>query len=172
LTITASWIDPSAAGLLDIANGTVVTQTHWDYIVSDLLFLGGSTGKVTSAQFASSSGVFSTTSTTPALMTSPTVTLTTSGTGPVIVAAGVVVANTALGAWNVLYLAQDGGVAGPFALVQTPVANQMVQLVAVNLYPSPVAGSHVYQPAWAVNTGTASTSNGTNNWIVAMELRR
>ncbi|HXI15911.1 MAG TPA: hypothetical protein VNM48_06025 [Chloroflexota bacterium] len=39
-----SWTDPSDAGTLDLASGTVVTETHWDNLRRDLLFLGGATG--------------------------------------------------------------------------------------------------------------------------------
>ena len=39
-----AWTDPSDAGTLDLASGTVVTETHWDNMRRDLLYLGGATG--------------------------------------------------------------------------------------------------------------------------------
>ncbi|HXI15477.1 MAG TPA: hypothetical protein VNM48_03825 [Chloroflexota bacterium] len=39
-----TWTDPSDAGPLDLASGTIVTETHWDNMRRDLLFLGGPTG--------------------------------------------------------------------------------------------------------------------------------
>jgi len=41
------YTDPSDGGTLDLANGTVVTETHWDNMRRDLLYLGGTTGQIT-----------------------------------------------------------------------------------------------------------------------------
>lgn len=39
-----SWTDPSPAGTMDLANGTIVDATDWDNIIADLLVLGGTDG--------------------------------------------------------------------------------------------------------------------------------
>lgn len=49
MTVTSSWTDPGAGGTLDLANGSLVTETHWDALVSNLLYIGGSTGNIKNA---------------------------------------------------------------------------------------------------------------------------
>ncbi len=41
-----NWTNPSDGGTLDLSNGTIVTETHWDNMRRDLAALGGTTGSV------------------------------------------------------------------------------------------------------------------------------
>lgn len=42
-TVTAAWTSPAAAGTLDLSNGSVLNETVWDAMVSNFLWLGGTT---------------------------------------------------------------------------------------------------------------------------------
>jgi hypothetical protein len=46
MTVNTTWVSAAAGGTLDLAAGTIVTETHWDALVSNLNHLGGATGKI------------------------------------------------------------------------------------------------------------------------------
>ncbi len=41
-----NWTNPADGGTLDLSNGTIVTETHWDNLRRDFVALGGTTGSV------------------------------------------------------------------------------------------------------------------------------
>jgi hypothetical protein len=171
MTVISAWTDPSPGGSLDLTAGTIVTEAYTDAIASNFLWLAGSTGKVTNWNYATSNATFTTTANTGTAIHAPLVTLTTSGTGEVLVWVGASVSNTTSLALCNLYICQDAVVSGPYALGANPSAGGSVSLVACAVF-GPAAGSHQYQPGWATNTGTLSTSGAVLNWVLAVELRR
>lgn len=44
MPVADAWTDPSAGGSLDLAAGAVVTETVWDALISNFLWLGGASG--------------------------------------------------------------------------------------------------------------------------------
>ncbi len=47
-----NWTNPSDGGTLDLSNGTIVTETHWDNLRRDFVALGGTTGSVSARAMA------------------------------------------------------------------------------------------------------------------------
>ncbi len=50
-----NWTNPGDGGTLDLSNGTIVTETHWDNLRRDLAALGGTTGSVSARAIANAS---------------------------------------------------------------------------------------------------------------------
>lgn len=178
MTVSAAWTNPSAAGVLDLGAGSVVTETHWDAMVSNFLYLAGASGLIGTSVLAANavtatgvgfpSGDFSTTST--SLITAMTANLTTTGGGVYVFACGPGHATTQSGA---LTIQQDDVVSTTHASIAAGTTVNAPWMVLA--FFSPSAGAHTYKlKANVISGGTISMNfaSAAAGIIVALELRR
>lgn len=171
MPITTTWVSPAAAGVLDLATGSILTETWCDGVASDLLRLGGVTGQVTQTAFVSGSTVNPTTTSTSVVdLPDMTLTMTTTG-GDVLVFLVCVVSNATLGAVTSIDVNMD--VSGEVSAVQctSKVANAQDCLATIARYSAPSAASHNWKGRWNVGSGTG-TAVSVQRYMLAVELKR
>lgn len=177
MTVSTTWTAPIAGGSLDLAAGTVVTETHWDALVSDFLYLGGPAGQITAVHSAtvSTSGP-TTTSTSFVDIPDLSIIATIGGTAGVsancfLLFDGAFAMTSAASAFFSLQIIQGASTVLAQRNITSAGANVINSVVIHVIVPSVSSGSQLFKVRWSVSAGTL-TADSTTRAFSMLELRR
>jgi hypothetical protein len=153
------------------ASGETLTAANLNAHVRDnLLWLGGTGGRVVQALSGESTVSENTTSGSPSQLVAPTVTITIT-TGDLLIYASAALSNSGSGAACALYVqANSLGWAKVGKFISTG-AGAAQTLSSFRRLAAPGAGTYVVQMGWSTSTGTLSVETDTLRELTVLEVR-
>ncbi|HXI15034.1 MAG TPA: hypothetical protein VNM48_01595 [Chloroflexota bacterium] len=168
-----TWTNPADGGTLDLASGTIVTETHWDNLRRDLLVLGGVAGTITQTGLATGTTANAlTTSLVYVDAAELTVTLITTG-GEIIAFASDTLAGDTAFAIGTIALSLDGAAEVAPSSHGAGQANSSERAACVCVYrwTGVAAGSHTIKVRKKTTAGTLYES-AQDRVLLVVELKK